>query len=248
MIGIILATVSGIAAAVSGIKCFAENQAAKERGRERIEQNNNYARTYYDRKGNRRLLATDEHCDIRRDEHGDEILYVGAPSHPTRNLSKEKRELQWFNTQNSNHNGRTVEIYDERLWSRKACTLHKELIQGTYYKDFETGKIYVCRMFSIMTGDFKVHHCKFYMDIKTGMLVRMADTQKLLPPEHGHYVDEATAQQFINNFNQKQSEGGYDIRLYSKSPIEKKQDFYCNHHECNDWVYTLEEEKLMSTI
>ena len=131
MFGLLYAGVSAVAAAISGIKCYGDNQAAKKRGYERLAQGNNYAETYFDRRGCRRLLSTDEPCDIRPDyDTHDEILYVGFPSHPVRNLSEEKRAARWLRTKNGYHGGRTVDVYDTRYWADHMCLVGKVIIKG----------------------------------------------------------------------------------------------------------------------
>ena len=252
MFGIIYTLANAAALLVSGTHAAMENADAIKRGKERQAQGKNLQGTYYDRKGAERLLSTGQLAHVWADSFDpcdDKWLWVGAPGVKTRNLSEEKRAMEFQETKSiGKFQGRTVDVYDKRYWSTYAGNRHKVVIQGSYYKDLYTGKMYLCREFKLVynpnTNRFREDRgakdgevrtrLKYYMDVNTAMLVRIADTQSKDYPAD-------LAEKFKTEFNNRQSAGGWyrPDRIISSGPLQEKQDFYCDDFNASDHIYSL---------
>ena len=252
MFGLIYTAAMALGLTVSGAKAAIDNAQAMERGRERQRQGRNLQGTYYDRKGVERLLSNGKIAHVYpdfSDPCDDKWLWVGAPSKKTRNLSEELRRMQFQETKEiGDFKGRTVDVYDKRYWSTTGGNKYKVVILGTFYKDLTTGDMYVCRDFKLLynpktetfrpTGlskEGEQHmNLKYYMDVRTAKLVRIADTQ------HTEYSREL-ADKFRREFNQKQMNGGWykPDRILNSGPLQDKQDYYCDDFNSSDHIYSL---------
>lgn len=258
MFGFIYTLTSGIGFIISGIKCHIENESFKQNGINRYNIGNNLSNTYYDRKGIRRDIKTNQIADIRPDAFDlcdDKWLWLGAPGIKTKNLSREQRNIDFENGKKGNWLGRTVDIFDHRYWATSGSNKYKTIIHGAYYKDLKNNQMYVCREFPLYLdkdGLFKLWNgnveqkyiCKFYMNIKNGKLVRKADTQIQNDKNHTIFsLSDEQAFTFINQFNSAQNKGGWYNGEYkynkAKGEILKKQNYYCNDFVSIDHIYNL---------
>ena len=257
MFGILYVLFMIVALTIGGIKAASENWEGIKRGKERQAQGKNLQGTYYDRLGAERLLSTGQLAHVWEDSFDpcdDKWLWVGAPGVKTRNLSEEKRAMEFQETKRiGKFQGRTVDVYDKRYWSTYAGNRGKVVIQGSFYKDLQTDKIYVCREFNLLynpkTDSFRKYiktvygidgetnvKLMYYMDINNGMLVRIADTQN-----KQRYYSEELAEKFKTQFNIKQAAGGWykPDHIITSGPLQDKQDFYCDDFNAIDHVYSL---------
>ena len=257
MVGILYLLFIVIALIVGGTKAASENWEGIKRGKERQEQGKNLQGTYYDRLGAERLLSTGQLAHVWEDNFDpcdDKWLWVGSPGVKTRNLSEEKRAMEFQETKRiGEFQGRTVDVYDKRYWSTYAGNRGKVVIQGSFYKDLQTDKIYVCREFNLLydpkTDSFRKYiktvygidgetnvKLRYYMDVNNGMLVRIADTQN-----KQRYYSEELAEKFKTQFNIKQAAGGWykPDHIITSGPLQDKQDFYCDDFNATDHVYSL---------
>lgn len=252
MFGLLYTAAMALGLTVSGTKAAIENAQAIERGKERQRQGKNLQGTYYDRLGVERLLSNGKIAHVYpdfSDPCDDKWLWVGAPSKKTRNLSEEQRRMRFQETkQIGDFKGRTVDVYDKRYWSTYAGNRNKVVIMGSFYKDLTTDDMYVCRDFKLLYNpktdtispwrytreSLQQINLKYYMDVRTAKLVRIADTQ------HKEYPQELT-DKFKNEFNQKQMEGGWykPDRIISSGPLQDKQDYYCDDFNASDHIYSL---------
>lgn len=266
MFGFIYLLGTAIGSVVSGTKGFISNCKARQEGEIRYLQGNNIERTYYDRKGIQRDLDTDKIASVRSDVFDmcdDEYLWLDGPGVKTRNISAEKRELDFLKGKKGNWYGRTADLYDARSWTKYGSNKYKVQIKGSFYHDLRSNDIYVCREFELIFNKNKnkfvlyngqsryddkfnclYRTCKFYMNIETGLLVRKADTQleseKKFKSNYDLTDDEAKS--FINSFNKSQKSGGWyksDDRIGVDKTLKKQQDFYCNDLCAEDHIYNL---------
>lgn len=251
MFGLIYALVKGAALGVTNIVDATQNAQRKEDGLTRQLKGQNPSETYYDRKGAQRLISNDELARVRPDYDDpcdDKWLWVGAPSVKTRNLSEEERAQRFAETKNfKDYKGRTVDVYDKRHWSTISLNKNRVVIKGEFYRDLSTNETYVCRCFKVkydrQNGTFqnipsyeiKVKpdlSCKYYMNVKSGLLVRVADTQS-------SYYSKELSDKFISSFNMAQNSGGWYKSERNRGPLKEKQDFYCNDLYAMDHIYSL---------
>lgn len=151
--------------------------------------------TYYDHKGRQRLKSTNELVNVRNNEEGD-LCVIAIPSGKVlRNITKE----QWQAKKRD-----FLQKYDEchtiiKLPRNQCRIVNKKLYQDNYeeiYEDLKTNQKYVARSFGskwdkslkrdvtdyyytkVLDKELanKLGELVFYMDIKTGMLVRLSDS------------------------------------------------------------------------
>lgn len=200
MFGAIYLLYNLIGGAISGTKGFIENEQAKNRGYQRKLEGNNDIGLYVDRKGTTRLLSTNELASIEYDYlTGDAWLCTGAPLTRKRNLSKEWRDNYFEQIKIHSINGKTV-INDvcirDHITPHDAKLLgfkwdNRYYAYGQWYKDIETGNLFVARM---------INGYKFYMDITNGKLVRLTD-DNMKAAISGGWFDEDMINQIIIDFN-----------------------------------------------
>ncbi len=255
MFGIIYILVIAGLLLIGGIKAAGENVEGMKRGKERQRQGKNLQGTYYDRLGAERLLSTGQLASVYPDYSDpcdDKWLWVGAPSKKTRNMSEEQRKMRFDETKRiGKFQGRTVDVYDKRYWSTAGGNRYKVVIHGTFYRDLRNDKTYVCREFDLLynpkTDTFRLQkgyrktdieqniRLKYYMDVETARLVRIADTQTL------EYSEEL-AEKFKQVFNNQQACGGWyksDDTHSLSGALKPKQDFYCDDFAATDHIYSL---------
>ena len=153
--------------------------------------------TYYDHKGKQRLKSTNELVDVRNNDNG-ELCVIAIPSGKVlRNITKEQWEAKkesLLRKQDDCHTIITLPKNKCRIVNEK---LHKDYYEEIY-EDLKTGQKYVTRKFGSKYDKYlkkyvtdyyytkvldkeladKLGDLVFYMDIKTGMLVRLSDSYK----------------------------------------------------------------------
>ena len=154
--------------------------------------------TYYDHKGRQRLKSTNELVDVRKNGEGD-LCVIAIPSGKVlRNITNEqwqaKKEslLQKYDDCHT-----TIVLPDNRCRIKGNKEIHSEEYEKIY-EDLKTGQRYVARQFGEQWDRYlkkyvtdyyytkvldkeladKLGRLAFYMDIKTGMLVRVSDGYK----------------------------------------------------------------------
>lgn len=144
-------------------------QTIKEQGR-REKAYTSYDRTYYDKKGKRRLV--DNNRWVTSDVvNGDRVLRDVDTGKIYRNFSNEQRNKKWAKLkQEAIEKGKTVYLY---IYSSQIPL--EDPWKGDRYKDITTGDVYVIRrQYLNLNGG---RDCKFYVNIKTGLYVRKTDEQ-----------------------------------------------------------------------
>lgn len=259
MFGMLYALGMTVAATTSGIKAAVENAECIMKGKE----DNNFTHTYTDRLGVTRDLTTHKKVSIGKDYNNpsdDCYLWIGTPETKIRNLSEEKRNLVFEDGKKGNRLGRTADIYDRRDWSISAKNKSKNYMLGALYKDLNTNDLYVCRQFSLYFNQekniYELYHsgldaktlvnCKFYMDVKTGFLVRKSDTQIEYEKNNNKYIlSDIETKKFIKQFNEAQKNGGWhhgnSTEFSNDIKIMQKQNYYCDSFIAYDHVYNLVE-------
>lgn len=232
-------------ATVDGIKGAFENAEKLQKGYDEQQKGNNIAGVYFDRRGAMRDLKTGKIASISidyGDPCDDKWLFVGEAGIKTKNISEEKRRIEFLEGKNGDWLGRTTDIYDSRHWSHFTKNRDKVVIIGSYYADLRTDDIYVCRSLPIKTSS-NTQYCKFYMDILTGYLVRKSDTQYEYEKKNPNSaISENVANAFMETFNKAQKNGGWyhgDPNRFGNAELLRKQDFYCDKFECSDHIYNL---------
>lgn len=200
MFGFIYLIYNLVGGAISGTKGWIENEYAKERGYQRQINGTNDVGLYTDRKGSTRLLSTNELAKIEYDYlTGDAWLCTGAPSTRKRNLSKEWRDNYYTHIKENPIKGKTVvnDVYiRDHITSNDVKSMdirwnNKYYAYGQWYKDIDSGKLYVIRT---------INAYKFYMDISTGKLVRITDEEKKYLLANDLY-DSDIIKKIIDDFN-----------------------------------------------
>ena len=166
---------------VHGIKTNIENeenrQIAISNGRE----------TYLDYRLCERLVSDNTRVmkatlwkDCSEGKEGDRILKCVDSNKIVRNYTKEERDkAESKSILKAKEEGKTV--YRLGTWKDDH---YKSKIRGYRYKDFNTGQIYVIRTFNAVN---------FYMDIKTGKIIRITDGELIrnkTPNAYHHDVEE----------------------------------------------------------
>lgn len=233
MFGVLYAISVGIGSIISGTKGIIDNSKAYNRGEQRYQSGEDLSRTYIDRKGATRDLVSNQYVDVRRsfDSRDDDDLYVWQNGNKIRNVSELKREREFYLGTQGNCLNRTADLYDRRYWSLGRSSNAK--IKGSFYKDLETGDIYVCRSFYVEKSTVL-----FYMSIKTGYLIRKSDTQFDYESKYpNNVVDNKAIYDFIIDFNKKQKDGGW----YVAKDLDGNtvRDYYCNKFEISDHIKSL---------
>lgn len=234
MFGLLYSIGLGIGAIFSGTKGAINNIQAYNRGLERYNNAEDFSRTYIDRKGCTRDLVSNQFVSVRRsfDYKDDDDLYVWQNGNKVRNVSEEEREYKFQIGKEGNWLNRTADLYDPRNWSLQHDK--KVKIKGAFYRDLYNDNIYVCREFYV-----KEKYTRFYMDIYTGYLVRKSDRQLEIDIKYPNDVlNNDDTNEFINDFNKKQKNGGWCITqdIYSNKLIT---DYYCNKYNIDDHIYSL---------
>lgn len=229
MFGLLYAAAMGIGCLVSGTKCFIQNEQAKERGRNRAD---NPANAYFDRKGAMRDLATNRFVDYVKDNMtGDICLRYDCSFTLTRNLSKEWRDHYYAELKEHPIDGKTV-INDINV--KKHAYLSKDdsispsyypwndryYCTGQWYKDLNTGDLYVAR---------KIEGYDFYMKIITGKLVRLTDDFIMNNRDKEGVFEKA--QEILNKYNQSKDDGTWQGKYPSTIKALYCDKFYLNYSE-----------------
>ena len=166
---------------VHNIKTNAENKERKQKAILKEKE------TYFDEKGCERLISNNAKVmkatlwnDCIYGKEGDYVLKYVDSNRIARNYTKEERDkTEAKSVSKAKEEGKTV--YRLGTWMDDHC---KSKIQGYRYKDFKTGATYVIRTFNGV---------RFYMDIKTGQIVRETDGELIrnkTPDAHHHNIEE----------------------------------------------------------
>ena len=205
MIGILYTLGNIILGAASGIRGAAEDENLKQHSRKLYRQGKNPYELYVDRKGVTRLLSNGMPAKIQHDYlTGDTWLWVGSPLKPEINLTKEWRKEYYNYFRENPVQGKTttidifvryqpnrniVEYEETSYWTNQYYAY------GQWYKDLETGDLYVKR---------KIGCKEYYMYVKNGLLARISDEEYLRELKDETY-NEDEIKQFIHAFNTKRT-------------------------------------------
>lgn len=233
MFGLIYAAAVGIGCLVSGTRCLIENEHWKEEGRRRLD---NPGNVYIDRKGTMRDLTTNRITSFEKDWiTGDVFLRYDTSSVRSRNLSKEWRDRYYAELKEHPIDGKTV-VNDirvkKRAWTEKniisinhGVWVDKYYCSGQWYKDLETGDLYVAR---------RVENYDFYMKIVNGRLVRLTDD--FVKNNQGKEEVFEKAKEILEKYNKSKDDGtwknGYimlDVKeIYSDVFYLNRAEAYCS--------------------
>ena len=223
---------------IAGIKSIYNDGQARQRGIERRNNGKNDANVWLDSTGRYRDLDDGSYRNIQFNGKLDRIL-VDNDGNVLRNLDQEKRLMEAAKQAAEAPEG-TKAVFLER-WDRKYSQIAKtndfgvmlDEVRGDIYKDINNGELYILRKFHWFDNDMspypagnanagKFHDASFYMNIK-GRLVSKSDK-----PLYRHTTEE-DCQKFIENFNQKQAEGGWNVNDYNRK-YKYLSAFYCNEN------------------
>ena len=256
MFGIIMAVISTAHALFDGCKKGCEHVSAMQRGYQRQLDGTDNTYTYFDLNGNRRDLKTREirTLDLKVVEaDGQDRCLRDLSGNVIRNFTEEERNVRKYKAID---NKRTVYLYRELGNGIYNGSVHREFggdgyCEGSQFKDLKTGEIYVGRMFCI--ADEKELGEKaplfsgvvtFYMNLQ-GYLVRESDSQ-IAKRKRGEIVpSEEMVSSFINKFNNKQKENGWNNckdKIFHIDSFGNKgqrneymtKQFYCNNNSVNE--------------
>ena len=192
MLGAIWALICGGAIVKDGLKGWGEDIAKEGEARRAAERGENFARIYYDHKGRKRSIDTNEIVHYSHDKNGDEWL-VDSKGRELRNLTKEKKAADLRRGCENYDRLHTVILY-QRI---KGVPAGKVGFAEYIYQDvLYSSRKYVVRRFGInhmrqfhedymdklmikFLGEEKAKlmwELVFFMDTSTGMLVRLSDS------------------------------------------------------------------------
>lgn len=229
-----------------GLKAAKENFDAINRGKQQYKDGKNRIKVYTDRKGATRSLTTGKRVTIDNltcsESSGKDCYMYDEKGNPIRNLSEEIREERYHEAKVANDPKRTVVEWKQGINPGLAGYKDNPLYAGTQYKDLNNGKIYVCRHFKFPKEIASSGGGTFYMDVKTGLLVRETDSEKIDRERGYNSKSSEIYDKFITWFNDKQRKEGYmcqsNIPLSTDingeesktSYIQRMKWFYCNKY------------------
>lgn len=250
MFGIFYLIANTIGTIGSGTIAAKENHDAIKRGVAKQKAGQNRAGVYIDRLGATRDLNTGKRVTVDNkffaEAKGKDAYVYNEKGKPIRNLSAEIRDDNYRKAINSNEPGKTV-----TLWKRGCDYAYvgkdgNSYAWGNQFKDLQNGSIYVCRFLDFPKEITTETNAKgeFYMDIRSGLLVRESDAQKIKRSMGKYRFSEELNKKFIDYFNEKQSTEGYLHK--SKNPDSPSETelgkrrrmgwFYCNDYQGFDIV------------
>lgn len=234
----------------SGLKAGSENAQHMKIAEVKRRTGNNRANIYHDRHGATRDLNTGKRVTIDNlyiaESKGKDAWMYDEKGKPIRNLSEEIRDENYRRFIRSDHTGKTVAPW------KKGCSYAyvgrdgNPYASGDQYKDLRNYRVYVCRRFEfpkeVDSAPYNRGWGNYYMDIKTGLLVRETDSQKESRAKGEYKYSEAMNQAFIDYFNQKQSTTGYQFNsnIPKSDPepasikIDRMARYFCNRNNSID--------------
>ena len=215
MFGIFYLLANIIGTSFSGSKAAYENRIAVKDAEKKYSLGKNRARIYTDRLGVTRSLDTKKRISIDNiycsEAEGKDAYMYDENGKPIRNMSLELREERFKINKAKNDSMITVSKWKEGI-ANNLCGIHgRPYYAGTTYKDLNNGKVYVCRMLEVPKeiSNGKIIRAIYYMDINTGLLVRLSDSERRQRQRDPASFPEDTIEQFIKYFNDKQMREGY---------------------------------------
>lgn len=217
MIGIFFSLLSLGNALVDGTKKSLYNIEAMKRAEERKTNGTDRTNTYFDWRGVRRDMATNQPVRVDFEiveNHGEDQCIRDIHGNVLRNLSQEKRDAAEAEARAKGN--RTVVFYKQYGNSEG----HRDrggdgYCEGPQFKDLNTGELYVARELEVRDENNNLYFMKFYMDFD-GNLVREADCEKHKRYRLEKLPDEKIVEEFIKAFNGNQRRERYSDKMYFK--------------------------------
>ena len=248
MFGLFYALVLLLAFIISGTRNLIEDSYQVRKAKEEKRKGRNKYNLYTDRLGATRDLDTGQLRTIDYigcESQGKDQYLRDIYGNPIRNLSMERREARVMEAKKDPR--RSVSYWKEGPSKHKIGCDGQPFCTGRQYRDLKSGDIYVCRLLSFPRKLFpEGGYGMYYMDIKSGLLVRETDCQKLDRNNGVYDYNEEDNLAFIDYFNEKQKKGGYYKQAHQikLSGWEQKESefnrnirmgyFYCNNEETFD--------------
>lgn len=249
MFGIIYTALMSLGFIGHQVKNAVKEQKNINKGIEKRRNGENFANVYTDYRGGLRSLETGKRVRIDQlydvEAEGKDCYMRDIYGNPIRNLSEEIRQRNYIEAKKDPR--RTVAKWKTGITESMARMEGNVYYAGETYKDLKSGNIYVCRNFPLPKEITTKHlYCNCYMSIDTGLLVRETDSQRY-DRERGLYnVSEDIVNKFIEYFNMKQKDKGY--QCLSNTPSLSGWDssendyvkrmrmvlFYCNNYKSTD--------------
>lgn len=242
MFGLIYAAIMGVGTIISGTKNALYDMDARERGRQRQKDGENFIGVYYDRRGAMRSLADDKYVSTERNYITGDLYANGV------NYSEKWRRLFYEEKKENPEPGRTVvNDIEPRInpassmikWEKNFTT--KYFCAGQWYKDLETGRLLVERQVEWS----RYHYVYFYMDIITRKFVRISDQQ--VEREKENPSELGLIEKLMEEHNKKVDE-------WNPSEDDKKKvyfgwdRYYFNYDSCYNDEKSFEELKMMGEV
>ena len=219
MFGLLFTAASAIAYGISGAKMKMEDSMLKADAEKKAANGKNRSNTYTDHRGSTRDIKTNQLRFQSFDERGD-VWLSDIHGNRLRNLSKEKRDEAFEEAKRKADPTTRAVKYDNwtRKNIRKRLNHDMDVLTGDVYRDVRNNDLYFERkyiewnkdtLYSMQLSDtLKTSRCcaHFYMRVSNGMLVGLSDRKQ---PDDNKPTEEEV-QRFIEFFNQKQREGGWD--------------------------------------
>lgn len=235
MFGLLYFLGAGTAYLVSGVKASYNNAVIKEKAIQEDAAKYVSTHTYMDRRGATRDISTNALRCTKRDEY-DDVWLTDQYLDPIRNLSSAKRAVDAAILAAKAPNGTIAVKYN--YWNHKTSRIRSkekiDYVSGQIYKDIETGELYLKRRFYV-DKDFNFlgrdkwakPYCiigEYYMRLRDGMLQCLTENMRNI--EGTKLMTKEDALRFMEMFNKKQKEGGYNPHEFEKKlyPI---QWYYC---------------------
>ncbi len=249
MFGIIYTALMSLGFIGHQIKNAVKEQKCINEGKQKRKNGQNFANVYTDYKGGLRSLETGKRVRIDQlydvEAEGKDCYMRDIYGNPIRNLSEEIRQQNFIEAKKDPR--RTVSKWKTGITESMARMEGNVYYAGETYKDLASGNIFVCREFPLPKEITLEHgYCKCYMSVDSGLLIREADSQRY-DRERGLYnISEDIVEKFIQYFNEKQSDKGYQClsNIPSTSGWETTESdcakrmrmvlFYCNDYKSTD--------------
>lgn len=233
-----------------GIRAGSENAQLIKRADAKRRMGKNRANVYTDRLGATRDLNTGKRVTIDNryiaEAKGKDAYMYNEKGTPIRNLSEEIRDENYRKACNTSEPGRTVTLWKHGCDFAYVGRNGNPYASGNQFRDLKNARVYVCRFLDFPPTITTEKNAKgeFYMDIKTGLLVRETDAQIKRRNMGKYRFSEELNRKFIDYFNKKQSAEGYLHKSrtpdsQSESEITKRMRlgwFYCNDYQGYDIV------------
>ena len=234
MFGLFYMAANAIAYMVSGTKCAIEDHQSKERAIQKRSEGKNIENLYMDHRGTMRDITTNQIRHVYADKNGDAWL-EDVHGNKLRNLSQEKRNVE-FRENVKNNPGRKAVSYT--FWNQRNSPVmidERNRLTGEVFKDVDNGDLYLKRNFVMWDKETlypkligysrPTYRANFYLRINDGMIVGLNDDDK--QPENIYKgkelfltPNEEEVNEFIESFNKKQKEGGWQNSYYRDNNID----------------------------